>query len=448
MQTSIKTYLNFVPFLQIVNWSVQSMLGNKFGYSNKYTFATIGNFIKKAKNNIIVKDNVEYKRITVKINNKGVILRDIERGENIGTKKQFIAKAGQFIISKIDARNGAFGVVPQHLEGAIVTNDFPLFDINTTIINPHFLVFITTTKEFIKFAQSCSSGTTNRQRMDIDMFLNQKIPLPPLSEQEKLVHNYYEKIAQAETLEKEAKGLEWEIERYLFDELGMLNNTHRTKKNKGLRLIDYVNLDKWGLDFIGVNTSFNNLYKEVAIKYLCKISSGGTPSRNRKNFYFEGTIPWIKTGELSNDIIYETEEKITFEGLKNSSAKLYKEGSIIIAMYGATIGKTAKLGISATTNQACAVLFEINNNMILTDFLWEYIQSQTDNLKGLAYGSAQPNLNAGIIADYLVPIPPLSKQQEIVNHITMLKNKIKTQKAQAEALKTAAEKEFETAIFG
>ena len=145
-----------------------------------------------------------YKRVTVKINNNGVILRNIEKGINIGTKKQFVAKSGQFIISKIDARNGAFGIIPSNLDGAIVTNDFPLFDVNENKINPHFLLLITTTKEFIKFAQSCSSGTTNRQRMDIDLFLNQKIPLPTITEQNKIVDNYNRKIRKAEQLQQEA----------------------------------------------------------------------------------------------------------------------------------------------------------------------------------------------------------------------------------------------------
>lgn len=85
---------------------------------------------------------------------------------------------------------------------------------------------------------------------------------------------------------------------------------------------------------------------------MCSISSGGTPSRSRSD-YFEGNIPWIKTGELNDNILYYTEEYITEKGLKNSSAKLYDEGSIVMAMYGATIEKTVKLGIKATTNCLC-----------------------------------------------------------------------------------------------
>ena len=87
-----------------------------------------------------------------------------------------------------------------------------------------------------------------------------------------------------------------------------------------------------------------------------------------------------------------------------------------MAMYGATIGKTAKLGIAATTNQACAVLYDIDSSIVDTDYLWFYLQTQTEKLKELAYGGAQPNINAGIVADYFIPVPSLIEQRNMVEH--------------------------------
>ena len=179
---------------------------------------------------------------------------------------------------------------------------------------------------------------------------------------------------------------------------------------------------------------------------LCKISSGGTPNRGRKDYY-GGNIPWIKTGELRNEILTDTEEKITKAGLENSSAKLYPKGSLAIAMYGATIGKTAKFGIDATTNQACAVLTRIKEDVVLTDYLWLYLQTQTDNLKAMAYGGAQPNINAGIIATYKIPIPPLDVQAEIVAEVQAQRAKIADCKTTAATLRENAITQFEQAIF-
>ena len=448
MQAIANTYLKHIDLVLLDNWSVSGLLDAKFNYSNKYELARIGDFLIKSRNVVNIEDDKVYNRVTVKINNNGVILRDTEKGFNIGTKKQYRANAGQFIISKIDARNGAFGIIPNELDNAIVTNDFPLFDVNTKKINPQFLLLITTTKVFIKFAQSCSSGTTNRQRMDIDMFLNQKIPLPKLEEQDNIVNNFLNKVSSAERLKNEAEDLENKIEMYFLSELGISINDKKTRtKSIGLQFVDYSDLMKWGLDFIGLKNNDNRIYKYVSINELCKISSGGTPSRSRKEYYEGGNIPWIKTGELNNEILFDTEEKITDDALKNSSAKLYKKGSIIIAMYGATIGKTAKLGVEASTNQACAVLFDIDNSIVLTDYLWEYLQIQTDNLKKMAYGSAQPNLNAGIISNYPIPIPKIEKQKEILDKIISIKNEIKKLKVKSVELKKEAGFQFEQAIF-
>lgn len=438
--------LKTISFPELTNWSVRYLLDFTFNYNDDFELVSIGNFLTRNRNLINIQDEITYSRVTVRGNNNGVCLRDTEIGKNIGTKKQYLVSSGQFIISRIDARNGALGIIPDDLEGAIVTNDFPTFYVDNTRINSHFLLLITTTKTFINFAQSCSSGTTNRQRINIEQFLDIKIPLPSLKEQDKIVAQYNRKIALAEKQKSEALQLKNEIENYLFNVLGIKKAIDRISK-KGLHFVTLSQLEKWGIDFIEDFSNQSKLFNEYKINEICTISSGGTPSRSRREYYTNGNIPWIKTGELEDEIIYDSEEKITTEALNNSSAKLYEKGSLIIAMYGATIGKTAKLGISASTNQACAVLFNINNDIILTDFLWEYLQAQIDSFKKLAYGSAQPNLNAGIISNYKVPIPPIDVQKKITNHISELKRNIKEFESKAEKNRLLAITEFEQEIF-
>src|SRR5690606_832016 len=143
----------------------------------------------------------------------------------------------------------AMGIIPNDLEGAIVTNDFPTFYVDNTRINSHFLLLITTTKTFINFAQSCSSGTTNRQRINIEQFLDIKIQIPSLKEQDKIVAQYNRKIALAEKQKSEASQLKYEIENYLFDVLGIKKAIDRISK-KGLHFVTLGQLEKWGVDFI------------------------------------------------------------------------------------------------------------------------------------------------------------------------------------------------------
>ena len=166
-------FLHLANYKDIPNWSVQYADEEDLGFTKKYPMARIGSFLVKSHDVIEVQDDIEYKQVTVKINNGGVVPRNdgaTIKGLKIGTKRQYVVHAGQFIMSKIDARNGAYGIVPEELEGAIVTNDFPVFDVDAEKIVPLFLVLISTTDNFIEFARKCSSGTTNRKRIDIDAF--------------------------------------------------------------------------------------------------------------------------------------------------------------------------------------------------------------------------------------------------------------------------------------
>ena len=187
-------YLDFVKFSQLYNWSVQYLNDSKIRFTTKYPLIQIKEFLTRNKTAITVQDEITYQRVTIRVRNGGVIPRDEVKGTEIGTKKQFRVSAGQFILSKIDARNGAMGIIPENLDGAIVTQDFLAYDIDTTKINPQYLVLVSTTKQFLDFCQSCSSGTTNRQRVNEDKFLNIQIPLPPLAEQNKLVEEYHKRI--------------------------------------------------------------------------------------------------------------------------------------------------------------------------------------------------------------------------------------------------------------
>jgi type I restriction enzyme S subunit len=142
-------------------------------------------------------------------------------------------------------------------------------------------------------------------------------------------------------------------------------------------------------------------------------SSGGTPSRSKPSYY-GGTIPWVKTGELRDCRLTVAEEAITEEGLANSSAKVFPPGTLLVAMYGATIGQLAVLEIPAATNQACAALLAQGEIRKLIPYLFYYIQSQRHALKSIGQGGAQPNISQAIIKNYRVPIAPLIEQSRIV----------------------------------
>lgn len=134
-----------------------------------------------------------------------------------------------------------------------------------------------------------------------------------------------------------------------------------------------------------------------------KTTSGGTPSRSKVEYYLNGSIKWVKSKELDGSFIFDTEEKITEEALKNSSAKLLPQNSILVAMYGATVGEYALLAESASCNQAICALLP-NNNYPYT-FLFNFIKYNKENLIGKAVGSAQQNISQELIKDFEIIKP-------------------------------------------
>ena len=142
--------------------------------------------------------------------------------------------------------------------------------------------------------------------------------------------------------------------------------------------------------------------------------SGGTPSRSNKTYY-GGNIPWLKTGDLNDGLISDIPESITEEAVANSSAKINPTGSVLIAMYGATIGKLGILTFPATTNQACCACIEFN--AIIQLYLFYFLLSQRNEFIAKGGGGAQPNISKEIIVNTFIPLPPLSEQQHIVMEI-------------------------------
>jgi len=150
---------------------------------------------------------------------------------------------------------------------------------------------------------------------------------------------------------------------------------------------------------------------------LCKTTSGGTPSR-KESKYFQGNIPWVKSGELDKGVITDTEEKITQKAVENSSAKIFPKGTLLIALYGATIGKLAFLGIDAATNQAICGIFK--NQKIDSHYLFHFLFFKKPSLVKQSIGGAQPNISQGILRNLELPLPPLPEQQCIVAKIEAL----------------------------
>lgn len=192
---------------------------------------------------------------------------------------------------------------------------------------------------------------------------------------------------------------------------------------------------------VNKRTLFNELHRLRFNSYnlledLClKISSGGTPDRQKESDYFNGTIPWVKTKELNDWIVSETEEYITDIGLKNSSAKLYPANTILLAMYGVTVGKIGMIDKEMTCNQACCAII-VDQKKIDNWFLFYYLTALRDRLIALSVGSAQPNISSGIIKKLKIPSLSTEEQKSFTSKLLNIDHSLKKLAFKIESTKT------------
>ena len=179
-------------------------------------------------------------------------------------------------------------------------------------------------------------------------------------------------------------------------------------------------------------------------------SAGSTPSRKEIKYYQKGIIPWLKTGDLNDSFINETSEFITELAIEENTLRLNPIGSVLIAMYGATIGKLGLLNIEATTNQACCACIPFSG--IKNRFLFFYLLSQKQNIQEKAEGGAQPNISKEKLISILFPLPPLAEQHRIVEKIEellALVDDLETNKTDLQSyIKQAKSKVLEMAVRG
>ena len=163
----------------------------------------------------------------------------------------------------------------------------------------------------------------------------------------------------------------------------------------------------------------NIQYKKLG--EICDFISGGTPSKSKNEYWKNGNIPWIKISDFKEKYIKCSDEKITKNGLENSSAKLLKKGTILYTIF-ASVGKVAILDIEATTNQAIVGVNLKENNLVDKDFLYYFLCSIENNIKKQARGVAQNNINISILKNVCIPILPISSQKNIVKTLMRLEN--------------------------
>lgn len=437
-----KNWIKSLPFRDIVLWDVKRYASEKI--KSDYPIVKLGLHIQEQSQKVKLFNFPDEEFGILGVNNKiGIFDAYKEKGANINQAYKRMEK-GWLAYNPYRVNVGSIGMRTEKHEHEYISPAYVVFSCKETLL-PDFLFKLFKAERFNKIINDSTTGSV-RQNLTIEILKTLEVPLPSIDTQQQLLEAYYRKTVIAEQKELEIKEIEKDLVYFINTELGILKNLSR--KKQGLNFTKFSNLHKWGYDFVFSNSKQIGKYKYLKISEISSVNSGGTPLRAR-NEYYTGNIPWVKTGEVINDVIYDTEEKITELAITESSAKLFPKGSLVIAMYGQglTRGRTAKLGIDASTNQACAVLHKINNEIILTDFLWIYLMNEYDNLRAMASGNNQPNLNLGMISSYRIQIPPMNIQRKIIEKFFEFKSIINSANEILESNKKEAIREFEQAIF-
>ena len=437
-------YISTVPFSGLYNWSVQYLNDSKISFNKKYPMMCIGEFLKRNKTAVTIEDGVKYKRVTIRVRNGGVVTRDEVIGKDIKTKKQFLVSEGQFIISKIDARNGAMGIIPAELDGAVVTQDFLPYDINTTKVNPQYFVLVCTTKQFIAFCQSCSSGTTNRQRVDEAQFLNIKIPVPSLAEQNKLVEEYNKQMIVADKLVQEYQTIDNNILQYFDNAIGLKQSARKTKLLSLMRYADISN--RW--DSFAVT---NKLSASVPIyplgNFIKDIATGTTPPTAKKE-YFNGDIKFYTPSDIrGNMYLTNTERTLTQKAIDDKKARVFHKGDILFVGIGSTVGKVGIVNDEMVSSNQQITGITLNNKEIYPEYAFYYLHYHKELTTAEHSKTTLPIVNQEKIANIPIPVPTMAQQVEMVEHMSKMRNKIEQLYIRSIKYRTNALNAFETQIF-
>ena len=422
----------------------------------------IGDILTRSKNPTNIDDNFQYKRVTIKINHNGIFLRDCVFGKEIGTKKQFLIKGGQFLVSKIDARYGAFGIVPKELDGAIITGNFWSYDFSQSELDIHWFNFLINSESFYDICERSSSGITHRKYLDEKKFLNFEIFLPKIEEQKQIAN----KLKQSK---EKQKNLQTQI-----------NNQKTYLKNLRKQILQDAIEGKLTKDWREQNPDIepaSELLKKIkqekekliAEKKIKKEKPLPPIEENEIPFELPESWVWTRLGEIgiinprnlssndteasfipmpliSNKYLEDPKFEIRKWGEIKSGFTHFADNDVAVAKITpcfenskACVFKNLKNGFGAGTTEL--YIFRGNINLINPEFIYSNFKSQRFlkdgefNMRGVA---GQKRVPVDFVRNFIMSIPPYKEQLAITSKLQTLMQKLdEAEKAIEDSLNTS-----------
>lgn len=299
-----------------------------------------------------------------------------------------IVKKGQFAYGPVTSRNGdKITIALLEEPECIISSSYSVFEItDTSKLLPEYLMLWFSRPEFDRYARYKSHGSV-REIFDWEEMCHVELPVPALAEQQRIVNAYNTIDRRIRLLQQINEKLEEAAISILNKKIGQtvfVNSTEKEIEEKIKKL--------------------PKNWKIIKISDYClKMESGSTPSRSENDYWENGNIPWVKSGEVHNNITLETEEFITEKGLAESSVKLLPKDTVLMAMYGVTAGEVGYLNIEATTNQAiCGMICKTIEDAA---YLYFSLLQNQEQISSMSNGGAQNNLSKNFIENLKIVVP-------------------------------------------
>jgi len=315
-----------------------------------------------------------------------------------------LVREGDVLVATVRPNLNGVAFVHDEHDGMTASTGFCVLRANLEKLAPRFLFHWVRTVEFVQRMVAVATGANYPAVSDAKVKAS-AIPLPPLAEQKRIAG--------------------------ILDAADAL----RAKRRESLAQLDAL-LQSTFLDMFGDPVANPMGWEVKALADFCKTGTGGTPSRKEmKRYYEDGTIPWVKSGELRELVITETGEHVTETALQETSVKLVPKHALLLALYGATVGRLGILGIEATTNQAVCHIIPDMQAANLT-YMFHALSNQVSYLVGRGVGGAQPNISQGIVKALDIPLPPLDLQKRFAAIVDSVERQKATQRAHLDELDT------------
>lgn len=446
--------MKYIPFSQTSNWNIKQFY-NSTKINSSFDLNRIGSAIQRRKDKMVVEDDKLYKRITIKTNCGGVVVRDEVVGNAIRTKNQYYVRSGQLAVSKIDARNGAFGIIPPEADGAIITGNFWVYDVDPSVANIQYLILLFSSRSFIKTWQDCSNGSGNRLYLQEQKFLDVSIPLPSRPEQDVLVQQYLDRTGEAKKCFQIARKEENELEKYVFYSLGIKEKTYVEKTN-AFQTVNFSSLYFWGCDKLTAQLpySFEN-YKAYSFNNKPQLANEIFRGKSPKYADSERMILNQKCNR-KNSIDIKFAKSIS-EKWFDSISEIYltRADDILINSTGeGTIGRASLVTeeYEGYLYDSHMLLLRINKKIVEPELIVYLINSQFGQkqieMHKSAQATKQTELGIENLKKIVFPLPEIDEQKKIVAYIKNKTSIITSSYIKANALNNRAKRELEEAVFG